>query len=119
MNYLIPSEKFTVTHTLTDGETTLGIRAKVIDNELVDVTSTLFGQAYIYFGHITMGCYGFKHNTGVSKGLYTVVFEVYDDNTYSDLSEKYGIIEEKVRVIDIVDEVIDGIVPSSILLDND
>ena len=118
MNYLLPTEKFTITHTLTDGEEDLGIRAKVIDNELVDVTNTLFGSAVVDLTHVVGGTYGFKHTAGIIKGHYTVQYSIYEDGTYSELSEKYGIIEEKVRVIDIVAEVLAGI-PDNILLDDD
>lgn len=114
MKVLLPSEKLLITHTITDGEEDLGIRCKIFDKELNDVTP----DGYIELTHKFAGMYGYVHDSGFPVGMYVVVFEIFDDNTYVDISEKYGIIEENIRISNTVVEVLAGI-PDNILLDDD
>lgn len=119
MKSLLESEKFIITHTLSDGEIDLSIRCKVFDKELNDITNDTFGSLYVELSHISLGMYGYVHTQGLPTGIYLIVFQIFADNTYMDLSEKYGIIEESIRVSNIVEDVVTAVNPSNILRDND
>lgn len=115
MKILTPTDKFIVTHTLTDGEQDQYIRAKIFNKELDDVTPN---GTYIILSHVYGGMYAYKHGAGFPIGKYIVVFEVYSDSGYATYSKKYGISEENIWVSDFLNAILTEI-PDNILLDDD
>ena len=97
MKILTPNDKGLITYTLTDGENDLFIRAKMFDKELNDVTPS---GTYIQLTHLYGGTYAYKHSTNFSVGKYIIIFEVFEDANYVYLSEKYGVTEDDLIVID-------------------
>lgn len=113
------SDGIRLSYTLTDGESNLFIRCKIFNDDFVDVTNAIVGSAYISLSNIFDGLYGVKLvETFPTEGQYLIYFEVYDDAGFTQISEKYGIVEEDYRVSNFVQTILDE-VPDNILLDND
>jgi len=103
-------QPFTITKTLSTGETDRYIRCKIYDLGLNDVTTELSGGPYVFLSHVANGLYGNAGITDVPDGQYVVIFEVFRDALYENKVQKYGIVEEdyvmtrfETRIINRVD----------------
>ena len=109
-----PNQIFTITQTVTDGEETLFIRAKIFNASLVDVTP----NSWVALSHIFGGMYGNTEITSMPVGNYVVKFSFYNDSQYTLPSFKYGSVEEDYWVTNFEDAILTKI-PDNILLDDD